>query len=157
MDFKEFNSLYREDTISFLVALELFVDYGRDVLLAGSWRDLASAATLNLSDLFTEKKLNRIVEIAQSLAKLDIERLIAYLAQCGVCTGIDSSDEAGVCPVCGGRIEYDHEGPSERSYILCWHCLDCGATGEENHHLVFDAHYNLHEKSGDPIVRRYHK
>ena len=35
--------------------------------------------------------------------------------------------------------------------------LDCQATGEENHHLVFDAHYNLHEKNGDPIPRRYQK
>ena len=88
---------------------------------------------------------------------MDPNDLIPYISQCGIRAGASSSDEPGVCPVCGGRIKYDHEGSSEWNFILTWHCLDCGATGEENHHLVFDAHYNLHEKNGDPILRNYQK
>ena len=91
------------------------------------------------------------------MAEMEPDELIPYLTQCGIRAGASSSDEPGICPVCGGRIKYDHQGSSEWNFILTWHCLDCQATGEENHHLVFDAHYNLHEKNGDPIPRRYQK
>ena len=157
MDFKEFNRLYRKDTISFLIALNLYLGYGSTVLRAGSREDLSGAAALEISSLFAEEKRDHIIETARKLAEMEPNDLIPYLSQCGIRAGAGSSDEPGVCPVCGGRIKYDHEGSSEWSFILTWYCLDCQATGEENHHLVFDAHYNLHEKNGDPIPRRYQR
>jgi len=49
MDFKEFNRLYRKDTISFLIALNLYLGYGSTVLRAGSREDLSGAAALEIS------------------------------------------------------------------------------------------------------------
>lgn len=142
MDFKEFNRLYRKDTISFLIALNLYLGYGATVLRAGSKEDLSGAAALEISGLFAAEKRDHIIETVRKLAEMDPNDLIPYISQCGIRAGASSSDEPGVCPVCGGRIKYDHEGSSEWNFILTWHCLDCGATGEENHHLVFDAHYS---------------
>ena len=48
MDFKEFNRLYRKDTISFLIALNLYLGYGSTVLRAGSREDLSGAAALEI-------------------------------------------------------------------------------------------------------------
>ena len=159
MDFKEFNRLYRKDTISFLIALNLYLGYGSTVLRAGSREDLSGAAALEISSLFAEEKRDHIIETARKLAEMEPNDLIPYISQCGIRAGASSSDEAhpSCWPVCGGRIRYDHQGSSEWNFILTWQCLDCQATGEENHHLVFDAHYNLHEKNGDPIPRRYQK
>ena len=52
MDFKEFSRLYRKDTISFLIALNLYLGYGATVLSAGSKEDLSGAAALEISGLF---------------------------------------------------------------------------------------------------------
>ena len=46
MDFKEFNRRYRKDTVSFLLAMNLYLDYGATVLRAGSKEDLSGAAAL---------------------------------------------------------------------------------------------------------------
>ncbi len=118
MDFKEFNRRYRKDTVSFLLAMNLYLDYGATVLRAGSKEDLSGAAALEISKLFAGEKLDHIIETARMLAGLDPNDLIPYISRCGI---------------------------------------RAGATGEENHHLVFDAHYNLREKNGYPIPRNYQK
>jgi len=116
MDFKEFSRLYRKDTISFLLAMNLYLGYGSTVLRAGSKEDLSGAAALEISNLFAEEKRDRIIETARTMAEMEPDELIPYLTQCGI---------------------------------------RAGASGEETHHLVFDAHYNLHEKNGEPIFRNY--
>ena len=151
MDFKEFNRLYRKDTISFLIALNLYLDYGSTVLRAGSREDLSGAAALEISSLFAAEKRDHIVETARKLAEMEPNDLIPYLSQCGIRTGASSSDEPGVCPVCGGRIKYDHEGSSEWNFILTWHCLDCGATGEENHHWCLTPTITCTRRTGIPF------
>lgn len=44
MDFKEFNRLYRKDTISFLIALNLYLDYGSTVLMSVNTYSLKSGS-----------------------------------------------------------------------------------------------------------------
>ena len=70
MDFKEFNRLYRKDTISFLIALNLYLGYGSTVLRAGSREDLSGAAALEISSLFAEEKRDHIIETARKLAEM---------------------------------------------------------------------------------------
>lgn len=117
MDFKEFNRLYRKDTISFLIALNLYLGYGSTVLRAGSREDLSGAAALEISSLFAEEKRDHIIETARKLAEMEPNDLIPYISQCGIRAGASSSDEPGVCPVCGGRIRYDHQGSDRKSVV----------------------------------------
>ena len=76
MDFKEFNRLYRKDTISFLIALNLYLGYGSTVLRAGSREDLSGAAALEISSLFAEEKRDHIIETARKLAEMEPNDLI---------------------------------------------------------------------------------
>ena len=147
MDFKEFNRLYRKDTISFLIALNLYLGYGATVLRAGSKEDLSGAAALEISGLFAAEKRDHIIETVRKLAEMDPNDLIPYISQCGIRAGASSSDEPGVCPLCGGGLEYPLPFRSADT-IRDWLCKDCGAKGKEAYRKVFDGHYNVLDSSG---------
>lgn len=67
-----------------------------------------------------------------------------------------STDAEGICPICGGKIEYSGE-----SILTCgggmrpWKCSECEATGEEGFHEVFDGHhYNVRQSDGQAVPGR---
>lgn len=62
------------------------------------------------------------------------------------------TDSEGVCPVCGGELEYNGDDIKTcGGGMHPWTCQKCGATGEEGYNEVFDGqHYNVRDKDGNP-------
>lgn len=76
--------------------------------------------------------------------------------------------EAGICPICGGTLEYDD--PDMHNEYKPWTCSTCGATGREGfqskepaenddgcgeweEYVEFDGtHFDVHLKNGTPVV-----
>lgn len=65
-------------------------------------------------------------------------------------------DEDGICPVCGAEIEYDGDEDDDGNGggWWDWECPECGATGRAGFDKVFDRHYNVVDKDGNPIPGR---
>ena len=62
------------------------------------------------------------------------------------------ADEEGVCPICGGELEYGNDKPLDDGGVYEWTCPDCGAIGKEGYSKVFDRHYDVHEASSLAVV-----
>lgn len=134
-------------------------------LLALIRRHNAVVNTLAVCDLpVPEGKVFQAMEIWHKLACEGAEithmaREAGIDAKCDMQVGritvygdIRENSEAteGVCPVCGGSLEYTGE-----TIQTCgggmhpWKCQGCGATGEEGYNEVFDGqHYNVQDKDG---------
>lgn len=75
------------------------------------------------------------------------------IAQAQFCNG--NTDVEGVCPICGGKIEYtgthtiDDDGG-----MFDWNCPDCGASGREGYNRAFDRHYWVADKDGKSVSDR---
>ncbi len=66
-----------------------------------------------------------------------------------------ANDEAGVCPLCGGSVEYGERESMDEGGVYFWTCPSCGATGREGYNEIFDGHhYNVRDKNGDPVPGR---
>ena len=66
----------------------------------------------------------------------------------------DATDKEGVCPVCGGKIEYDGTHTiDDDGGMFDWNCPDCGASGREGYNRVFDRHYYVTYSDGRPFPR----
>lgn len=98
---------------------------------------------------------NRIVE---EIFNVSIERCAAMYD--GVYFLLSSAEEAqdkdGICPVCGAEIEYDGDEDDDGNGggWWDWECPGCGATGRAGFDKVFDRHYNVVDKDGNPIPGR---
>ena len=68
---------------------------------------------------------------------------------------IDAEDEEGICPLCGGDLSYtgSHDMDDTGGKIP-WTCPMCGASGKEGYNRVFDRHYDVTDKKGNPIPGR---
>lgn len=66
-----------------------------------------------------------------------------------------TNDEVGVCPLCGGSVEYGERESMDEGGVYFWTCPSCGATGMEGYNEVFDGHhYNVRDKDGNPVPGR---
>ena len=60
--------------------------------------------------------------------------------------------EEGVCPICGGDIEYGDFEMHDEGATYDWECPKCGATGKEGYDLTFDGnHYNVCDANGNEV------
>ena len=61
--------------------------------------------------------------------------------------------ESGVCPLCGGDLEYNGEpDDQDGGCVVPWTCTKCGATGEEGREEIFNGeHYEVHDINGAPV------
>lgn len=66
-----------------------------------------------------------------------------------------TNDEVGICPLCGGSVEYGERESMDEGGVYFWTCPSCGATGREGYNEVFDGHhYNVRDKDGQAIPGR---
>lgn len=60
--------------------------------------------------------------------------------------------EEGICPLCGGELEYGVRDHTDEGGIQEWTCSECGATGNEGFDRKFDGnHYNVCDADGNQI------
>ena len=63
-------------------------------------------------------------------------------------------DMEGICPICGGHINYGSFDLVDEGGFYEWECPDCGATGKEGYDLIFDgSHYDVKHSDGTPFER----
>lgn len=60
--------------------------------------------------------------------------------------------ESGICPICGGKLEYGEPDDQDGGCVIAWTCSDCGATGEEGREEIFNGeHYDVKDANGVPV------
>lgn len=152
MDFERFDELACTDRIALLTALELLWQNGRSMIQTEDVPSLMTRYVADIGNFYTEKKLCKVVTFCKELASLDTPKLILYLRCSGMEMGmkIPGADEEGICPICGGDLEYGDDEPLDDGGVYEWTCLHCGATGKEGYSKVFDRHYDVQDKNGDP-------
>ncbi len=64
-------------------------------------------------------------------------------------------DKEGICPVCGGELEFGDNKQMDDGGVYDWACPCCGATGQQGYDEVFDGHhYNVRDTDEKPIPGR---
>lgn len=149
MTFETFDRIARTDKVTVTMAMELLLQGGRNVVMNSSESDLAAAMKVSTSNFFFEQKLQEIISMAKSLAQLDTGGLLAYIKKSGLDVSNPGEQAGGICPICGGSIEYGEDIPMYDRGVQEWTCLDCGASGREGYSKVFDRHYNVMDREGN--------
>ena len=147
MEYKDFEKLYREDPMLFHLGMELFLENGRDRIESSTNEELRKAVACKLSGFVSGEKLQDAVNAAKEFAAMEVVALLSCASRCGIRLEDDPVDEPGVCPLCGGELEYPLPFRSADT-IRDWLCKDCGAKGKEAYRKVFDGHYNVLDSSG---------
>lgn len=147
MEYKDFEKLYRGDPVVFHLGMELFLENGRDTIENNTDQELRQAVACKLSGFVAGEKIQYAVKAAKEFAALESVALLSYASRCGIKLEDDPVDEPGVCPLCGGELEYPLPFRSVDT-IRDWLCKDCGAKGKEAYRKVFDGHYNVLDSIG---------
>lgn len=153
MDYQNFKKLYSEDPVVFHLGMELFDAKGRDGIFTSTDQMLCAAVREKLSVLLAENRLMDVVNAAKDFARLSAVERLAYAARCGIMLEDGPVDEPGVCPLCGGTLEYPVENGAG-VFIRDWTCKGCGAKGKEGWRKVFDCHYNVWDGEKHMVDRR---
>lgn len=150
MNYEQFDKLARTDRVALLTALELLWRNGRLIIRAEDVSVLTAECASSLGGFYTEEKLREIVTVCKELAVLDTNTLVDYIHRGSLETKDPTADEKGICPICGGELEYGGDESLDDGGIYDWTCPSCGATGKEGYDKVFDRHYNVRDKDGNP-------
>jgi hypothetical protein len=60
--------------------------------------------------------------------------------------------QEGICPICGGSIEYGERESVDEGAVYFWTCMKCRATGRAGYNEVFDGnHYDVRDGNGNPF------
>ena len=157
MDYKAFKRLYDGDRIMFTMAMELFLENGRNCIMEHSEEELTQAVKKQLSNLFVPEKAYEVVQAAKAFSQLKLVDLLVYINKCDIQIGDRDADVSGVCPVCRGPLTYE-DGTRNKINALAmkWTCQDCEATGTETYRRVFDGHCDVRLGDGRPVPPREH-
>lgn len=150
MDFERFDELARTDSEALLTALELLWQNGRAMICSQDAHRLTGSCAASLCRLYTAKKLHEIVTVCKELADLETNTLADYIHRGSLMIANPDADEKGICPICGGSLEYGGDIPLDDKGVYEWTCPSCGATGKEGYNKVFDRHYSVHDGGGRP-------
>jgi len=157
MKYEDFEKQYRGDPVAFHLALDIFMDRGRDAIERLSDQELALSVTHRISSLFVNEKVVKIAKTARDLAGLKTMDLFSYAARCGIRLEDTPVDDPEVCPLCGGSLRYGDHDITDELRTQNWTCENCGATGKEVYRLVFDCHYDVRNNEGTPVLHHNEK
>lgn len=150
MDFERFDKLACTDRVALLTALELLWQNGHIMIQAQDVPTLTANCVSGLGKFYTAEKISEIVLICKELASLETYTLVDYV-HCGSLKIKNSgADEEGICPICGGELEYGSDIFLDEGGYREWRCPGCKATGKEMYDKVFDEHYDVIDGSGKP-------
>ncbi len=153
MEFIRFNSLATGDRVTLFTALELLMQNGREVIQSKEPDELTAACVESLGGFMTEGKLREVAAVSKELAALELNVLLSYIRHSNMNVKLPGAEESGICPICGGELEYGDEiAVEDESGYYKWTCSECGATGKEIYDKVFDQHYEVKDKDGKPYL-----
>ena len=150
MDFERFDKLARTDRVTLLTALELLWQNGRMMIQTEDVSALMADCVAGIGGFYTTEKLREVVTACKELASLETAELIRCLRCNSMKMKAPGADEEGICPICGGELEYGDDEPLDDGGVYEWTCLHCGATGKEGYDKVFDRHYDVQDGNGNP-------
>ena len=150
MDFERFDKLARTDRVALLTALELLWQNGRAMIQSEEVSKLTASCVSSLGGFYTEEKLHEVVTVCKELAHLETAELIRCIRCGGMEIKAPDAEEEGICPICGGELEYGDDEPLDDGGVYEWTCPSCGATGKEGYSKVFDRHYDVRDGDGKP-------
>ena len=151
MDFERFDKLARTDRMALLTALELLWQNGRTVIQSQNVPALTANCVSSLGKFYTAEKLSDIIAICKELAGLGAKDLVNYIHRSSLEIKDPDADEEGICPICGGELEYGNDISLDEGGVSEWTCPSCGATGKEGYNKVFDQHYDVQNGDGNPF------
>ncbi len=89
------------------------------------------------------------------------KKVLNQVAQGAVAGAFDTDiepatgDQEGICPVCGGELEFGDNEQMDNGGVYPWTCKACGATGKQGYDEVFDGrHYDVRDANGGKIPGR---
>lgn len=150
MNFEQFDKLARTDRVVLLTALELLWRNGRLMIQTEDVSALTAGCVSSLGGFYTEEKLCEIVTVCKELSTLETNTLVDYIHRGSLETEDPTADKEGICPICGGELEYEGDEPIDDGGVYEWTCPSCGATGKEGYDKVFDRHYDVLDGEGNP-------
>lgn len=150
MNFEQFDKLAHTDRVTLITALELLWQNGRTMIQSEDETALTAGCVAGVGGFYTKEKLQQVVTVCKELAGMETAELI----HCLRCDGMEMKalgvDEEGICPICGGELEYGDDEPLDDGGVYEWTCSSCGATGKEGYNKVFDQHYDVRDGDGNP-------
>lgn len=151
MDFETFNKLAYDNRMVLLMAIDLLMQNGRVFVEETNTAVLIVTMKACVKNLIADSMLEEIVKTAHALAPLKTCKVLDYVKRSELEFKKPGAQEAGICPICGGNLEYGTDEPVDDGGLIEWTCLDCGATGKEGYNKVFDQHYNVYDVDGIPF------
>ncbi len=151
MTLEDFNRLANDDQVTLILALELLLQNGRNTIQREEPSKLAADCKERLGNFFAEEMLWEVASVCQQLAALDTNILVDYIRRGSLDMKPPGAEEAGICPICGGELEYVDNIRSDNGGLAVWTCPNCGATGKEGYDEVFDQHYDVKDGDGKPF------
>ncbi len=151
MNFETFNQLAHNNRMVLLMAIDLLMQDGRGFVQEAPTAALVSIMKASVKNLMAGSMLEEIVKTAQALAPLRTCEVLDYVKRSELEFKKPGAQESGICPICGGNLEYGTDEPIDDGGLIEWTCLDCGATGKEGYDKVFDQHYNVYDADGIPF------
>lgn len=151
MTLEDFNRLANGDRVTLVVALELLLQNGRGTIQEETPVTLTANCKEGLGGFFAEETLREIANVCQQLAALDTNILVNYIWRGGLDMKAPDAEEAGVCPICGGGLDYEDDIRTDDGGFFLWNCPACGAIGKEGYDKVFDQHYDVTDGEGQPF------
>lgn len=150
MTFEEFNNL-TYNRVPLLMAVELLLQNGRPFVENTDRAEIIAAMKKDTKNFMADVMLDEIVKTAKELAPLRACKLMEYVKRSDLNFEVPGEQEAGICPICGGELEYGDDEPIDDGGVIEWTCPSCGATGKEGYSKVFDKHYNVTDGEGNPF------
>lgn len=157
--YQELEHLYKTDGHAIVVmALNILHQNGAEAIKEAN-------AVCIPGNIFSEEYKTRCFEIAKMMANTEMSVLGAFVQRVvAPFTDVKGDkiphlhpygDEDGICPICGGTIEYlgDRE-TDDFGTVVSWECPSCGASGKSGYDDSFNCHYNVTDKEGKTLPER---